>query len=382
MKNTLRWLGMFMAAIFAVAFMGTPDAHAVTAVHSSTVKFTIMGATLGTNVATMADIAKRLDPNGGIAAIIELLGQRNEILEDMLWKQGNLPTGERTTVRTGLPVPAWRLLNQGVQPSKSNTAQLDEQCGKLEAWCEIDSDLVKLNGNTAEYRLSEASAFIEAMNQEFAQTLLYGNSGIAPEEFTGLSVRYSSRSASVANSANIVHGGGAGADNTSIWLICWGQTTLHGIYPQGSEAGLNHRDLGEQVIETAAGIGGGRMMGFRDQWKWDVGIALRDWRYAVRIANVSVSSLIADTTGSTVKLIEYFTRALNRLPSRGVGRCAFYANRTVQSMLMLQALNKSTNALSVQDSVSQFGYGISELRFLGIPIRTVDQILETEATVT
>jgi hypothetical protein len=341
----------------------------------------IVGATLGASVHTLSDYAKRLDPNGKIAAIIEMLGQRNEMLEDMMWKEGNLVTGERTTVRTGLPTVAWRLLNQGVQPSKSTTAQIDEQCGKLEAWCEIDEELVKLNGNSAEYRLSEASSFVEAMNQEFAATLIYGNSSTSPEEFTGLSIRYSSRSASVANSANIVHGGGAGSDNTSIWLICWGQTTIHGIYPQGSDAGLMHRDLGLQVIETAAGIGGGRMMGYRDQWKWDVGIALRDWRYVVRIANIDVSDLIADTAGTSIKLIEFLTRAMNRLPNRGVGQCAFYANRTVQSMLMLQALNKSTNALSVQNSVSQFGYGISELRFLGVPIRTVDQILETEATV-
>lgn len=367
---------MTLAAVFAVLVGGIfQTAHALTVP-------LVAGATLGATVHTLSDFAKRLDPNNKIASIIEMLGQRNEILEDMMWKEGNLLTGERTTVRTGLPTVAWRLLNQGVQPSKSTTAQIDEQCGKLEAWCEIDEELVKLNGNSAEYRLSEASAFVEAMNQEFAATLIYGNSSTAPEEFTGLSVRYSSRSASVANSANIVHGGGAGSDNTSIWLICWGQTTVHGIYPQGSDAGLTHRDLGLQVIETAAGIGGGRMMGYRDQWKWDVGVALRDWRYVVRIANLDVSDLIADTAGTSVKLIEFLTRALNRIPSRGVGRCAFYANRTVQSMLMLQALNKSTNALSVQDAISQFGYGISELRFLGVPIRTVDQILETEATVT
>lgn len=341
-----------------------------------------MAATLGSTVHTFADLAKRLDPDGGIADIIEMLGQRNEMLEDMLWKEGNLLTGERTTIRTGLPTVAWRLLNQGVQPSKSTTAQIDEQVGKLEAWCEIDEELINLNGNSDEYRLGEASAFLEAMNQEFAQTLIYGNAGISPEEFTGLAVRYSSRSASVANSQNIVHGGGSGSDNTSVWLVCWGQTTVHGIYPQGSQGGIIHRDLGLDVIETAVGIGGGRMMGYRDQWKWDVGIALRDWRYVVRIANIDVSDLIADTAGASVKLIELFTRALNRLPNRGVGKCVFYANRTVQSMLMLQALNKSTNAISVQDAVSQFGFGMSELRFLGVPIRTVDQILETEATVT
>ena len=55
-------------------------------------------------------------------AIIELLSQTNEILDDMLVVEGNLPTGHQTTIRTGLPQATWRLLNQGVQPGKSTTA--------------------------------------------------------------------------------------------------------------------------------------------------------------------------------------------------------------------------------------------------------------------
>lgn len=368
MKSILKWVGMLAVAIFAIASVSSP-------LHATVL---VAGATLGTNVHTLSDLMKRLDPDGKIAAIVELLGQTNEILEDMLWKEGNLLTGERTTMRTGLPTVAWRLLNQGVQPSKSRTAQVDEQCGKLEAWCEIDEELIRLNGNTAEYRLSEAVAFIEAMNQEFAQTLFYGSAS-APEEFVGLAPRYSSLAA--VNGQNIVNGGGSGADNTSIWLICWGPASITGIYPKGSKAGLDHVDWGKQVIDTSTGIGGGRMAGYRDQWKWDVGIAVKDWRYAVRVANIDISNLIADTAGASVKLIEFFARALNRLPNRGMGKLAFYVNRTVSSMLMLQALNKSTNALSVQDSLSQFGHNIHEIRFMGIPVRTVDSILETEATV-
>ena len=51
-------------------------------------------------------------------------------LLDMDWQEGNLPTGHRTTIRTGLPESAWRLLNYGVQPSKSVTAQVTDTCGK------------------------------------------------------------------------------------------------------------------------------------------------------------------------------------------------------------------------------------------------------------
>jgi hypothetical protein len=101
----------------------------------------VIGVALGTGNLSLADWAKRLDPDGKVPTIVELLSQSNEVLLDMQWREGNLPTGHRTTVRTGLPAVAWRLLNQGVTPSKSTTAQIDEQCGMLEAWSEVDKDL-------------------------------------------------------------------------------------------------------------------------------------------------------------------------------------------------------------------------------------------------
>ena len=266
-------------------------------------------ATIAQYVLTLADWAKRLDPDGKTPDIVELLSQTNEILEDMLWAEGNLPTGHRTTVRTGLPTVAWRLLNQGVQPSKSTTAQIDEACGMLEAWSEVDVELARLNGNTSAFRLSEAQAFIEAMNQEMSSTLFCGNSSTAPEEFTGLAARYSSLSA--ANGQNIVSGSGSGSDNSSIWLICWGSQSIHGIFPKGSKAGLEHTDHGEVTVETSAGIAGTRMRAYQDQWKWKCGVALRDWRYSVRIPNIDISNLVAKT--SAADIIELMIKVIHRI---------------------------------------------------------------------
>ena len=136
---------------------------------------------------TLLDLAKRTDPDGSIATIVELLNQNNEILDDMTWVEGNLPTGHRTTVRTGLPAPTWRKLYGGVQPTKSTTAQVTDNTGMLEAYAEVDKALADLNGNTASFRLSEDMAHIEGMSQEMADTLIYGNEGSEPEAFTGLS---------------------------------------------------------------------------------------------------------------------------------------------------------------------------------------------------
>lgn len=331
-------------------------------------------ATIGENVLTLADWAKRLDPDGKTSAIVELLSQTNEILLDKLYKEGNLPTGERTTVRTGLPSVFWRLINKGVQPSKSTTAQVDEHCGMLEAWSEVDVKLAKLNGNTNSFRLSEAQAFIEAMNQEMAGTVFYGNSSLSPEEFNGLAVRYGDLSA--ANAQNIVVGGGAGSDNSSIWLVVWGAQTVHGIFPKGSKAGLQHEDLGEVTIETTNGIAGERMRAYQDHWMWDCGLALKDWRYVVRIPNIDISNLVAKS--SAADLIELMIKAIHRIPQLGMGKPAFYMNRTVFQMLDIQRRDDVISGGGLTYDVVD---GKRIPMFRGIPVRICDALTETEALV-
>jgi hypothetical protein len=329
---------------------------------------------LGTGNLTLHDWAKRLDPDGKVPTIVELLAQTNEILLDMIWREGNLPTGHRTTVRTGLPLVFWRLLNQGVQPSKSTTAQIDEQTGMLEAWSEVDKDLALLNGNINAFRLSEARAFLEAMNQEFAQTLFYGNQGLAPEEFSGLSVRYATTVGSPANADNIIKAGGVGGDNLSVWLVAWGDETVSGIFPKGSKAGLIHEDFNEVTVEMTAGLPGSRMRALQERFQWKGGIALKDWRYVVRICNIDISDgFVANAT----TLIDAMEQAVETIPNR-LGRPVFYMNRTARRMLRKQA------RLAVKGGGGMTYENFDGKRILmydDVPVRIVDALINTEALV-
>ena len=336
-------------------------------------------AVLANGVPTLHNWAKSLDPSGRTARVVEALNQKNPILRDVPYVEGNLPTGHRDSIRTGLPAVAWRLLNQGVAPTTSTEAQVDFQCGLMEAWAEVDTEVAKLNGNSPTFRAMKAKAFIEAMGQEAAQTLFYGNQGLAQEEFTGLTPFYSSLSGSTAD--NVITGAGSGADNSSVWLIGWGDETIHGIFPLGSMAGLMHQDLGEETAEITAGVGGTRMRVFRDKFTWKMGLVVKDWRYGVRICNIDISNLVAES--SAADLIKLMSRALDRPPDDQGVSLVFYCNRTVFSMLRIQALNKSANALAVVPALDQFGnpIGRGELQFDGVPIRRCDQLLTTEAAV-
>lgn len=345
-------------------------------------------AIIGSTALTYADWAKRLEDGYKIAGIIELLSQTNEILDDMMVVQGNLPTGHKTTVRTGLPQATWRLLNTGVPNAKSTTAQIVDTCGNLETYSVIDKDIADLNGNTAEFRLSESRAFLEGMSQQVAQVLIYGNQFVNPERFTGFAPRYSTKTTANSQTANnVLDGGGTASTNTSLWIGTWGIDTMHATFPMGKMAGLQQRDMGEWPVLDSSN---NTYQAYREHFKWEIGYVQRDWRYMVRVANVDVTQL---TGVSAANLINLIVRGLYRLPTAPVsattiqtsdtpavradmGRTVIYCNRIIRTYLDLQAMNKTNVLLRIEEF-----QGKPITTFRGIPVRTVDAILSNEAQV-
>lgn len=330
-------------------------------------------ATLSTGQLTLADYSKRLSPDGKIDPIAELLSQQNDILEDVVYKEANQPTSHVVTVRTGLPSVYWRQYNAGVPSSKSTTAQITEPCAMLEARSHIDAKLLQLNGNSAAFRLSEESPFIEAMSQEMVGKMFNGNVGSDLKTFSGLATRYSSTTAG--NGGNVILGGGSGSDNASVYLVVWGEQTVFCTFPKGSRAGLSTRDLGEESVLDA---NNNYYQAARSLFQWDAGMVVKDWRYVVRIPNIDVSDWIGVTgtqavTAST-NLLKLMMRAIARIPNMNMGRPAFYCNRSVGEGLMIQALDKSNAALGIKDALTQFGQNIKQLEYMGVPVRIVDQL--------
>lgn len=331
-------------------------------------------ATLNAINTTILDIKKRLDPDGGIADIVEVLHETNDILQDATMMEGNLPTGNRTTIRTGLPDVYWRLINQGVPASKSRTAQVTDACGMLSAFSKPDRDLIDMSSEPARARFTEDVAFLEAFNQKVATTLFYGNTDTDPEQFLGLAPRYSALSG-VENADNIIDAGGNDADNTSVWLINWHPNTCFMMYPKDSKtAGFSQEDLGVDRVQDGDG---NDYMAYVTHYGWKVGLVLKDWRHVVRIANIKTGALTKGAaTGAD--LIDLFQQAMH-IPPRGMGRPVFYVNRTIYSFLARQLSNKSNVWLS-WDQVGDGGK--RQMSFGGIPIRQCDSILNTEDDLT
>lgn len=341
-------------------------------------------AVIGSVLPTLVDLTKRLDPDGKIATIGEWLTQSNPILDDIVWQEGNLPTGERTTVRTELPTVALRALNEGVPRSKSRTAQIDDGAAMLEANSQCDRKLAILHGDIGNYRLSESTAFLEAMNQAMAGLMIYGNAVTNPKAFTGVAPRFNSLSGPYGQ--QIIDAGGTGTDNASIYLVGWGQQGVKGIYPKGTKAGLFHHDLsahtgmgddgfplGVEVLDAD----GNPYLGYKDHYEWNAGLSVKDPGYVVRIANIDKSLLAYDgSTGAVIQRL--MVLALERIKSTETAGMKFgwYMPREIRAMLRLQLLEKKNAFLSFEEVA-----GRKVVAFENIPVRRVDAMKADEARV-
>ncbi len=336
-------------------------------------------ATVGTSYLTIADLIKKKDPDNKAATIIELLNEENELMQDAFVIEGNLPTGHRTTMRSGLPTVTWRKLYGYTQPSKSTVVQVDDTAGILEGFSFVDKDLAELNGDVAVTRLDEDTAFFEAMNQEFAQTLFRGNTDTAPEEFLGLSPRFSTISTTVGEAGTqIIDAGSTGSDNVSMWLLKWAKNKLHLFFPKGTEMGLTHLDMG---LQTETNSAGGKRLGYQTNYKWKVGLAVRDYRHIVRIANIGKADLLTIGSGSDTspELINFMIRALYlKMQNLSGGKMVFYCGREVFTALTEKATAKSNVNLTFEN----FGGERKIMAFHGIPIKLVDELSVSEARVT
>jgi hypothetical protein len=335
-----------------------------------------MTTAIGDQNPTMLDAAKRTDPNGAIAMIVETLSKRVPELEDATMIEGNLPTGHRISMRTALPSPTWRMANQGIAGSKSLGDQVDEVCGQLAGRSVVDPDVANLGGNEAAFRASEDASFVAAMGYEVATGIWYHDLSTNPEKFEGLSPRlasstglYGGQVLASAATAAFTSGGG---DQASAWWVCWGKGGVYLIYPKGSKAGLQHKDMGEQMVSDAAG---NRFPAYETVWKWNVGMCVEDYRQVCRVPNIDTGNIL----DSGVVLLQQLLKGYHQIGNPSMGRCTLYVNRKIAYYLHAQAIFGAVNStLKYDDGIAN---GRKVLLFMGCPVRTTDSLLNTESVV-
>lgn len=322
-----------------------------------------MGTEVSSNAQyTLLELAKRTN-QGELIAIAEVLNETNEIMQDAVWMEANQLLGHVGTRRTALPTGTFRQANQGVALETSTTRQIQEPIARLEALSDIDEAIIDIAPNKQEARSQEDRAFVEGLGQTLCQTLIYGNTSTDEEKFNGLATRYDALSDS-----NVLGASGTGDDTTSLWIVEWGPTKVHMLYPKGSKAGLEMNDKGKQRITATSTT---FYYAYETQFVQWCGMFVHDDRCVQRIANIETSG--SSNTLNDDQIIE----ALNLLPTAGgSGQARIYVNRTLKTQLDIMAKDKSN-----VNYTSDTAFGKPVTSFRGIPVRLVEQILNTETAI-
>ena len=178
-----------------------------------------------------------------------------------------------------------------------------------------------------------------------------------------------------------------------MWLLGWGDNTTFGIYPKGSTAGLLYEDKGD--IVPAYDASGNQFEAYRSYFQWKLGLAIKNWQYNVRIANIDTTTSAGGLFSTTPPdLFVFMSQAVVKLPtasrrasgitevdapddpSPGINP-AFNMNRTVRAALDVQAIRDKNVLLQFREYA-----GEPVMMFRDIPVRVSDALTNAEVALT
>ena len=309
----------------------------------------------------LVEVVKRHDPNGNLSTIAEVLARATPIVNDAVWKEGNDIFSNKTVRRSSLPSGTWRKLNFGVAKESSDTVEMVDVIGILEARAENDVEIINAFSNPQQARMDESASFLEGLSQEMAATMLYGNALTAPEEFTGLAPRMDN----LAATTNVI--GGGASTGESIYIVTWGVNTCFMAYPRNTTSGLQHEDLG---IQDAFDSSNNRFRAYCDRFVWRAGMVVKHPKAIARYANL-------EGTGTTTTFDEdELIRLLNRMVT-GPGT-KIYVSRDMLTQMQIRLKDKSNVYFGRSDGLDGGG---KVLTFNGFDVRMCESISADETTV-
>lgn len=314
---------------------------------------------------TIKEIALRTDPKGNAARIAEVLQEKNPILEDIPYAEANEKFSNVTTRRSAEPSGTFRKINQGVAYHSSKTTPVVDVIGLLEDYSKVDVRLAEAAaGGAMKFRNDEDMAFVAGMGKTIANKLFYGNAANVPEEFTGLEPRLDATT-----DTNVIDAGGSGSDTTSMFVVTWGLDTVHGLYGQGSKAGLQHKDLGIQLIEDSSSL---MNEWYVSHFRWECGLAVRDNRCIGRIVNIESSKTATSNAFNWENLVDLLVEMEIGPTTR------IYMHRNLMAQAWKALGNRNNVHFTRNEGLDAGGMPLS---FDGIPMRRCDQLSITETAI-
>jgi len=330
-------------------------------------------ATLGTDYVTIADFQARTKADGSFEhKMANRVARTNQLLQYIPWIRGDKDDGNTVVQATKLPTVGYIKYNKAPTKSKGAAVQVTFDTGVLKTFSDIDAELVDSKVDKAGFRQGEDMLFVEAMNQQVASDLIYSNIATVPEKFNGLASLYAAPNTTRNNYGYyMLNGGGSGSDNTSIWLMSLGEDGVAGIFGKAGHAGLSMKDHNKVWGPDASG---NDMEWYRSEYRWEVGLQVKRPGAVVRICNIDVSAILAESSAADLSTL--VQRAIG-LIEPGLGRIVIACNRTMKTWFRIQASKETT--LGLHDIQDTFGKPIQAVD--GYPIIQMDTITNAEATI-
>lgn len=302
---------------------------------------------------------------------INALTEINDPLADAPVREANGIDSDQVARVTALATPYWHKLGEGLTASIGHIQQATEGIAMLRNQWRGNVEIVDKQANPTEYMMRQEQLILEGMNQEIINTMIYGDAGTAPEEFTGFEARYDALAA-----GSVFNNGGSDSGNlTSVWLIQWDPQDCCLIFPKGSTGGLRRIPKGKQMLSTETDATGSvestKALAefYMTNFEWDTGLCIQDTRRVKRIANVHKTKNHANQLD-----IDTVIEARNSFKTSGT--VYLYAPLEVKTQIQIQAKDKGNVYYPASDP---FGRPVPYI--LDMPIRQCDAILLTETTV-
>jgi len=151
---------------------------------------------------------------------------------------------------------------------------------------------------------------------------------------------------------------------------------MHGIYPKGSSAGLKRTNLERELVEDDEGK---KYYAMRQEFNWDIGLSIRDYRYGGRLANINIRNGLAAsaTLAKEKKFVEELKRLVSRVKAEGVAQSLYMDKLTFEYAAMCFSRLTMENAVTYGNAQQKLDKSI-----LGITVAMSDALNVREEAIT
>ena len=344
----------------------------------------------GTRVLTYPDFLKGLDAKGNFDhRVINLAVRANEMLDDITVIEANNGTALETTYRTEVPKPVWTQYYSGVPSNKGSKAKLKVTGGRMSTKITIDKKLYDDAKDKDAVIADELQSAQDGMRLEMGNMLVYGLLEDNPLGFNGIFKHYDRYGSNddtnsahyVLNALKAYSGTTAATDDGktsdlgSIALVGWSPNTITCFHPE------NHAQGGieitpKRVVDVADPDKGGDATyeAYLQYLYWNLGLAVRDFRYGGRICNIQRDYML--TAGHEGAYVELIDRLSQRVHDQGVRQAFYMDKRMWENVCVLFSRLTRGNAITFKNVEER-----KERRLYGIPVRIQDCMKVAEEVV-